>query len=221
MLKALGFALLAGFGPWGAVDASAGSADRRVRVNGVQFELRSLVLAGDPETLAERLDGRWGARHRLPERSARQVLGRQRGPFHETLTLSAGPRAGFSRVVLAVHDLRQESTPMPSPPLPLPAGARLLNVVQFLDSAEAAAAYTIEMPGAAGAVLERIRIAAAARGWRPLAAPMIPGATGSGFWAQRGGRELTLVVLPSNGRTRLVMLDGRGAAAADASGAGQ
>lgn len=214
MLKAVCVAIFAALGSWGAREAFAGSADSRVRVNGVQFELRALVLAGDPEPLAQRLDGRWGALQPLPQGSARQVLGRQRGPFHETLTLSAGPRPGFSRVIVAVHDLRQASVPMPSPPLPLPAGARLLNVVQFADSADAAAAWTIEVPGAAGAVLERLRIAAAARGWRQLAAPSIPEAASKGFWAQRGGRELTVVALPSTGRARLVLLEARGAAAA-------
>jgi len=216
VLKAVGVAMFAALGSAGAIGSLAGSTDSRVRVNGVQFELRSIVLSGDPEPLAQRLDGRWGVLQPLPEGSARKVLGRQRGPFHETLTLTAGPRPGFSRVVVAVHDLRQPLAPMPAPPLPLPAGARLLNVVQFVDGADAAA-FTIELSGAAGAALERFRIAAVAHGWRHLAAPAIPGAASTGFWARRGARELTLVALPSAGRTRLVLLEARGPAVAPAS----
>ncbi len=179
-----------------------------VRVNGVRFELRMLVLPGEPEALARRLDGRWGERQTLdsavgPSRSA---LGRQRGAFHETLTLLPGPHAGSSRAVVAVQDLREPPAPVPAAPIPLPVAARVINVVQFDGRRDGAATFTIDAPGAPHGALERLWRAAEARGWQRIASPADVNTPGAAFWARRGVQEITVVALPAASRTRIVML---------------
>ena len=179
-----------------------------MRVNGVRLELRTLVLPGEPEALARRLEGRWGERQSLPRSATRSraALGRQRGPFHETLALSPGPRPGSSLGVIAVQDLREPPASMPFAPVPLPAAARVINVVQFGESGSGTAAFTIDAPGAPGGALERLWRAAAARGWQRIESPAVGRASGTAFWARRGARELTVVALPAAARTRIVML---------------
>ena len=204
----VGVSLLLSLGAAAPVDAS------RVWVNGVQFEIRSAVLAGDPVALARKLDGRWGARQGgTSEQSSRQILGRQRGPFHETLTLLPGPRAGSSRLLVAVQDLRAPPLGIPAAPVPLPAAARLVNVVQFDASANSAAVFTIDAPGTPDGALRQLWRAAAARGWQAAATPPPTAQPGAAIWARRGNRELTIVALPVAGRARLVVLvggDGKG-----------
>jgi len=196
----------------GAVDEADAS---RVWVNGVQFELRSAVLAGDPASLAQKLDGRWGARQgRASEESSREVLGRQRGPFHETLTLLPGPRHGSSRLLVAVQDLRVPPVGIPAAPVPLPAAARLVNVVQFDASANSAAVFTIHAPGTPDGALRQFWRAAAARGWQAAATPPAIARPGAAIWARRGNREMTMVAVPAGRHVRLVVLvagDGTGA----------
>jgi hypothetical protein len=179
----------------------------RLWVNGVQFELRSMVLAGDPASLARKLDGRWGARQGgTSEPSSREILGRQRGPFHETLTLLPGPRHGTSRLLVAVQDLRVPPVGIPPAPVPLPAGARLVNVVQFGPSATSAAVFTIDVPGTPVGSLRRFWRAAAALGWQASATTPPSKAPGGAVWARRGNRELTMVAVPAGKHVRLVLL---------------
>jgi hypothetical protein len=203
---------VASSGPARAVVPEAGT---QVRVNGVRFELRSLVLEGEPESLARRLDGTWGDRQALPSpSSSRAILGRQRGPFHETLTLSAGPRRGSSRVVVAVQDLRDAPQAPPAVPLPLPTASRVLNVVQFGEPGRAAAAFTVRAPGAPEAALQGFWRAAAARGWQRVASPASADRPGAAFWARRGNQALTVVALPAGAGARVVLLVAEDAAGA-------
>jgi hypothetical protein len=179
----------------------------RVWVNGVQFELRSSVLAGDPASLARKLEGRWGARQdRASEHSSREILGRQRGPFHETLTLMPGPRNGSSRALVAVQDLRIPPVGIPAAPVPLPATARLVNVVQFGAAANSAAVFTIHASGTPDLALRQLWRAAAARGWQAAASPPAIAVPGAAIWARRGNREMTIVAVPAARHVRLVVL---------------
>ncbi len=187
--------------------AAAAEDAGRVWVNGVQFEVGSTVLAGEPNLMARRLEGRWGERLAGVSPSAsRQIFGRQRGPFHETLTVLPGPKPGTSRFVVAVQDLRQPPAAKPDLPLPLPAAARLVNVVQFDASTNSAAAFTVDAPGTPGGALRRLWRVAETRGWRAVATPPAIAQPGAAIWARRGNRQMTIVALPASGRARLVLL---------------
>ena len=188
-----------------------------VRVNGVPFALQLRVIDGDPAVLAQRLEGRWGERlgasggqQATPAASTRQLLGRQRGPFHETLTLLAGPRAGSSYALVAVQDLRRRPAALPRPPLPLPTGARLLNVVQFGDASGASALFSAHCEDAPPRVLERLAEAARAGGWQLVARLPSRREAGAAFWARLGARELNVVVTPAGSGARLQILHGAG-----------
>lgn len=194
--------------------ASAGTAvapgPAVLRINGVSLATQWRVLEGAPEELVQRLEGRWGAR--LPDLdapaagvTARRLLGRQRGSFHETLTLSPGPRAGTSLALVAVQDLRRRPAPLPQRPLVLPAAARLLNVIEFGEPGGPATAWTFDLAGSTGAGLEAIVTAAQASGWQGIVRPQV--ASGRRvLWARRGAEELAAVAIRSATRTRLVLL---------------
>lgn len=189
----------------------------QVRVNGVPFALQFRVIEGDPAVLAQRLEGRWGERlgapgspPATPAASTRQLLGRQRGPFHETLTLLAGPRAGSSYALVAVQDLRRRPAALPRPPLPLPTGSRLLNVVQFGDAPGASALFSAHCEDAPPRVLERLAETARAGGWQLVARAPSRREAGAAFWGRLGTRELSVVVTPAGSGTRLQMLHGAG-----------
>ena len=194
--------------------ASAGAAAAPgpavLRVNGVSLATQWRVLEGAPEELAQRLEGRWGVR--LPDLdasaagvTARRLLGRQRGSFHETLTLSPGPRAGTSLALVAVQDLRRRPAPLPPRPLVLPAAARLLNVIEFGEPGGRATAWTFDLAGSAGAALEAITTAARVSGWRGIVGPQVASGRRA-LWARRGAEELAAVAIRSATRTRLVLL---------------
>ena len=127
-----------------------------------------------------------------------------------------GPKPGTSRFVVAVQDLRQPPAAKPALPLPLPAAARLVNVVQFDASTNSAAAFTVDAPGTPGGALRRLWRVAETRGWRAVATPPAIAQPGAAIWARRGNRQMTIVALPASGRARLVLLvagDAAGAAA--------
>ena len=178
-----------------------------LRVNGVSLAMQWQVLEGAPEELARRLQDRWGTRLPSPgaASSARRLLGRQRGPFHETLTLSPGPRAGTALALVAVQDLRRRPAPLPPRPLTLPAAAQLLNVIEFGAPAGPATAWTFEVAGAADVVLKAIDTAAREAGWRQRIAPPLESRP-QALWAQRAAQELAAVAIDSGARTRLVLL---------------
>ena len=213
-----------------AVIAAAAAATQaappgQLRVNGVPFALQMRVIEGDPATLARRLDGRWGERlapasggepsgaasngARTPQLS-REILGRQRGPFHETLTLLPGPRAGTTHAVVAVHDLRRRPAPLPKPPLSLPAGARLLNVVQFGDAPGSSALFSLESDRSPAQAIARLAGVARAAGWQVSQSPQSATPAGATFWARRGASELAVVATPSASGARLQLLETSG-----------
>ena len=182
-----------------------------VRVNGVPLSISSRILPGSPETLADRLADRWGERLAVPERSPaaarRFSLGRQRGVFHETLTLSAGPQPGTSLALVAVQDLRQPPLVPRKAPMGLPPGMRPVNTVEFGQAQGAPAAFTFDTALAPADALVRVAGAATAAGWKPLAAPHAErGGVGGAWWAQRGRHEICVVALRSGARARVVVL---------------
>lgn len=191
----LGLALLLPAEMVGALSAGQSvPEDFEVRVNGVGFALRTVVVTGEPEVLAQRLEGRWGARQPV---SSRLVLGRQRGPFHETLSLMPGPRPGLSQAIVAVQDLRIAPATLPRSPVPLPPGAAILNVVQFGDAGRAQASFTIATRGAALLVLRSLQARALDRGWLPVTMPPRATSRGAAFWVRRGHQELVVIALPA------------------------
>jgi hypothetical protein len=113
-----------------------------------------------------------------------------------------------------VQDLRVPPVRIPAAPVPLPAAARLVNVVQFDASTNSAAVFTIHAPGTPDGALHQFWRAAAARGWQAAGTPPPIAQPGAAIWARRGNREMTMVAVPAGRHVRLVVLvagDGTGA----------
>lgn len=209
--------LLAGEATIAGAPGAAAAAPARVRVNGVTLSLRSLRVDGPAGPLADALAADWGRPSRLdsaaasPLGEARWVFGRQRGPFHETLTLRADDAGQQGSVLIAVQDLRLPPGPLPALPLDLPTSFRLVNAVEWPDDPDAAATFTIESslpPALAAAQIRRI---AEREGWRTLgAAPPSAGPARGGAWlGARLQREVAVVALPAGRGSRVTLHSGR------------
>jgi hypothetical protein len=180
-----------------------------MRVNGVTLAVEQRVLAGEPSALAARLEGSWGKRlvgpTVSPAGAPRHWLGRQRGPFHETLTLLPGPQPRTTIALVSVQDLRRAPAAPPSPPVALPPGMRLVNVVEFGATRGAAAAFTLDTAASARSAMRALAATASAGGWEVAPAPRAT-VPGEAYWGRREGAELALVTVRSGTRTRVSLL---------------
>lgn len=180
--------------PSGAVDWQAA----RVRVNGVPLELRTGEFALAQPTLVSALAERWqltdGGRHAAVIRSTvaagHTVLGRQRGALHETVTLRAsGP--GRTRVLVAVNDLGAKARPPAQLPVRLPAGQRLLQVVEHGDAGVAPRIFTLESDKEPQVALSQWRRALVSAGWSLRSVdPSGAGPRAWMLWADRGHERI-------------------------------
>ena len=204
----VGLVLASGHALAGTRDDPAAAMTGVVRVNGVTLALRSQLLQGEPDLLAARLAQRWGEPLDVPRDSAgseggpvRHRLGRQRGNFHETLSLSAGPRTGTSIALIAVQDLRRAPSPPAPAPFVLPQGMRVISVVEFGAAVVAPRSYALDSAEPPSEALAAVVSAAGVAGWQPIARPGSAAA-----WVRRGAEELTAIAVRSGARTRVVLL---------------
>jgi hypothetical protein len=186
----------------------------RVRVNGVPLELRSGELAIAHPTLVTAVAARWQGTDGKPPHAAvshvaiaagHTVLGRQRGPLHETVTLRAsGP--GRTKVLVAVTDLGAAPRPPTRLPAGLPAGQRLLQVVEHGDGRSAPRTFTLDSPKEPQVALSQWRRSLAAAGWSLRSAEP----TGAGprawlLWADRGLERIDAAFTAGPDGARIVL----------------
>jgi hypothetical protein len=178
-----------------------------VRVNGVPLELRRGELAATPSEISTAVLARWSARGTaVPQVAAihgRIVIGRQRGRLHETVSLGlAGP--GRTSVLVAVSDLGARLPPPARLPAGLPAGQRVLQVIETVGGRVTERAFTLESGRDPSVALAQWRRALAASGWSPRVA-----ATGAGgglvLWADRGRERLDAVFVAAPEGARIVI----------------
>lgn len=213
LVALIGLALSCGCSVAGASVDPEGAAMGVVRVNGVTLALRSQLFDGEPAEIADRLAQRWGARLDSPRgtggaRGGGPVpyrLGRQRGSFHETLSLSAGPRAGTSIALIAVQDLRRAPRAPAAVPFRLPTAMRVLSVVEFGSGLAAPRSYALDGTAAPEQALSAVVAAARTAGWQPLARPA-PAAGAAAAWMRRGGDEMTATAVRSGAHCRVILL---------------
>jgi hypothetical protein len=186
----------------------------RVRVNGVPLELRSGDLAIAQSALVTAIAARWqGADGKPPDTAVSQstladgqvVFGRQRGRLHETVTLRPYG-SGRTRVVVAVSDLGAAATTPARPPVRLPAGHRLLQVVEHGDGRVGPRTFTIASGNAPQTTLAQWRRALTAAGWGLRSV----GPAGAGprawlLWADRGHERLDAAFLHTRDGARIVL----------------
>lgn len=173
-----------------------------VFVNGIAIELRSLTVRGEPRAVALQLAERW--RRREPEASvtlmetdAGVVVGRQRGPIHETALFKRGSSSLQSQVTVSATHLGLGARALPSAPFELPRGARLLSVVETMSGGGTSAEFVIAVNRSVVLTSAATRSAVLAADWRVQASEPIR--------AVRGGESLVVVVQPLNRGASLVI----------------
>lgn len=186
----------------------------RVRVNGVPLELRSGEFAVAQSALVTAVATRWqgaadGSTHPVMSRSevasGHTVFGRQRGRLHETVTLRAtSPRS--TQVLVAVNDLGVAARTPARLPVRLPAGQRLLQVVEHGDGRAAPRTFTLESTKEPQVALSQWRRALTAAGWSLRSAdPAGAGPRAWLLWADRGHERIDAAFSPGLDGARIVL----------------
>lgn len=186
----------------------------RVRVNGVPLELRSRVVAIAQPALVAAVAARWQGVDGKPSDAAfsrstfadgKVVLGRQRGRLHETVTLrSHGP--GRTRVLVVVNDLGAPAMTPARPPVRLPAGQRLLQVVEHGSGRVAPRTFTIGSAADPRIALAQWRRALAAAGWSLRSVgPAGEGPRAWSLWADRGNQRIEAAFMHGRDGARIVL----------------
>jgi hypothetical protein len=140
-----------------------------LRINGLDVRSRPLTSALAPNDACALFEQQWKGRGNAgpPVQCQRVgrwlVITRSVGKVFQTAQLEATGHGsvGFLSAVdpLAVHSSR------PRVPLPLPVGARVVNVVQSIEAGDAVTQFTLLVSLPPAATLLRLRTAALARGW--------------------------------------------------------
>lgn len=186
----------------------------RIRVNGTPLELRSGEFAIAQPTLVGAVAARWlwsgGKRpHAVVSQTTlaagHTVLGRQRGPLHETVTLRAsGP--GRTQVLVAVNDLGARARVPARLPVALPVGQRLLQVIEHGDGRAAPRTFTLESDKEPQIALSQWRRSLTAAGWSLRSAgPAGAGPRAWALWADRGHERIDAAFSPGPDGARIVL----------------
>jgi hypothetical protein len=187
----------------------------RVRVNGVQIDVRAATVPAEYAALSARLSALWqvgkpggavqtsGVRH-----DGATVIGRQRGERHEVIRLQS-MTPGLTRVVVSSLDLSRAAARVPDLPFPPARGVRVLSVIET-DGPHGATTFILEGPHGASSAeavwADRLRLA----GWATVRAydghrGVLGSAVGQVRWARRGAERLEAVVLRHGRGTRWVV----------------
>jgi hypothetical protein len=179
-----------------------------LKVNGLSVSGRVLTSKLEPKSACALLARQWqrtGKRGQPApcKRAGRWLLVTHRtGDVLQTAQFEAsGDRSdGFLSEVdpLAPHVARTW------PQLPMPIGARLVNVVQSVLAHDSVTQFTLELPWTPTASLMRLRRTARESGWTVVA-----GAAASVVDFQRGGLAARAVALGSAGGCTLVLVEHR------------
>lgn len=179
-----------------------------VRVNGLTMQVRTALVDTPAESLAEAILKAWrdagNAGLRFEPDEERTVLGRQRGPVHETVTLLPTDDPRSTTVVHAANDSRQTPSTSPTPPFQLPRGLKVLQTVEELQGAMPSTTFIIESELQPAETIERLRIALLEARW--ILTSRVNGIERSVMLtAARAKQELIVVASSRKGSTRVTL----------------
>jgi len=177
-----------------------------VVVNGVPFKIRSYEQRGTPTDIATATARRWSSNGPAPlswsGEGGRIVLGRQRGPFHETLSLLPAERPGYTLLHHALRDFRQPLLAADLPPLRTPSDWKKLSAVRHGSSGQAPQTFLFSTERTVDVVIRQIADALRAAGW---VTPRVVRKDGAVIWSERGSQRLEAVVTVDGRHARIVM----------------
>ena len=165
---------------------------QRLRINGIELAISAMSSAVAPERSCARIAQRWArARGIVPGPCQRRgewwLISRRAGMHEQTAQLQStnNGSAGF----LSELDLAAPPMALPAPLLALPAGARVLNVVQSAGQGDAMAQFTVALPQPPSVAVRQLIASALARGWQ-----IAPTSRGALLDLKRGSVEIRAIV---------------------------
>ena len=179
-----------------------------VRVNGLAMEVRSALVDSPPESLADAILEAWrDAGHaglRFQTDPERTVLGRQRGPVHETVTLLPAEDPRTTTVVHASNDSRQTPSSVPAPPFTLPRGLKVMRTIEQVSRSRPEITFKISSELQPRETVERLRAALLDARW--ILTSRVTGIESSSILsAVRAKQEMTIIVADRDGETRVTL----------------
>ncbi len=187
-------------------DFTVAASVQLLRINGVVVHSRAISSALAPLHACALIEQKW----RSVLDSTLPVICRRAGAWL-LVTRRVGERlqtaqlqedGGGSIGFLSELDPLAPVGPRPAPSLPLPARARLVNVVQSLVQRDSVTQFNIELPFLPAAALASLRAGARTRGWAVAAA-----AGGRVLEFQRGSIAIRAIAVPVPHGTRLVLIE--------------
>lgn len=123
----------------------------------------------------------------------------------ETLQVRASARGG-SEIVIARVNLEAALAPPLQPPLPLPAGAIVLRVIAFAETAGRASQFIVSLPGTPARALAQLCQRLRERGWQPAGQRGCEAQRADkAMWFLRGAETLGVDLRTDGARTRAVI----------------
>ena len=177
-----------------------------LRINGVVVHSRAISSALAPLHACALIEQKW----RSVLDSILPVICRREGDWllvtrrvaEHLQTAQLQEDGGGSSGFLSELDPLAPMGPRPAPSLPLPARARLVNVVQSLEQRDSVTQFNIELPFLPATALARLRAGARPLGWAVAAV-----AGGNVLEFQRGSIAIRAIAVPVPHGTRLVLIE--------------
>jgi hypothetical protein len=186
---------------------------QHVRVNGLPADIEAISTFADPQRACAWIAEHWeklgyaslnGCRRRGEWLLVTRCVGLQ----EQTVQLRGSRKGTFG--YLSRLDLRARPTRPPWPRIPLPAGARVLSVMQSSAPGGEVVQFTVALPMPPAMALRRLGLDAGRLGWAISDAPD-PGSTGGMFELRRNSEELRGVVTGLAQGSGLVLVERVGA----------
>jgi hypothetical protein len=185
--------------PWLALAES-------VHVNGVHLQVIPLAWNLSLSRASAELAARWGTPRLVhsPDHAGepdRVFFARQVGSLHQTLTLRSARGSSHVDAIIAVQDLRLPPGQIPVLPFPVPAGTRIVNVVQHGDAVDAPLTFTLASRLAPRETIGLLGFAAQQAGWQVF----VPPGAGALLAASRSTARFDSVAVPDAHGSRLLI----------------
>jgi len=201
-------ALAVGAGTHGLPTHLSAQPPLTVRVNGLTMQVRTALVDTPAESLADAILAAWrdagNSGLRFQSGEGRTVLGRQRGPVHETVTLlpTDDPRA--TTVVHAANDSRQTPSTSATPPFALPRGMQISRTIEQMDGTKPVLTFYLESELQLQETMERLRAAILDARW--ILTSRVNGIENSAMLtAARAKQEMLVLVSNRKGSTRVTL----------------
>ncbi len=189
------------------------SVAQHVRLNGLPADIEAISTFADPQRACAWIAGHWEKLGYASLSGCRRsgewlLVTRCVGLQEQTAQLRGSPAGAIG--YLSKLDLRARPAKPPWPRIPLPAGARVLSVLQSSVPGGEVVQFTVALPMPPAMALRRLGLDAGRLGWAISDAPD-PGSSGGMFELRRNSEELRGILTGLARGSGLVLVERVGA----------